>query len=388
MPYPFGTGANFTKPLDDLSQTRWHVTTTGTGTGRSWDDPCSLAFALANCSDSVTDLILLGPGTYDANVAGVGWTINKRNVTIQGLQTQAETVLSNSHAGATVGVQVTANNVELWDLFFKPTGSQTGLHTLNIQEFRMTRCRFTGTGASETGLKLENTSAAQVEGTYIAGCGNVGLELDQAAQIILERNVVSQSAVGVRFTGVAESFMSVTQTLIAYCTVGIEVGGAGTDNIVVDQVRMIQNGTNIDDSAATWGSVTFFRIDTESIVTKVIPTGAGMTVTSGAVNTYGAKGTLAASGAIPKPFIITALNIQDIDSSATYTFKGWFGDTVSDQEGPEFQWASGLSFFAVPQSVVTGSGYIFPSGTLVEGALKAIDAATNSGTFSITYYEI
>ena len=386
MPYPFLDRG--TKPLDDLGQVKWHVTPTGSGSGSSWADPCSFQFALDGCSDSVVDTILLGPGTYDANVAGVGWTISKRWVNIKGLQTQAETIIENSHAGGTICMQLTSRNFEIHDVFWKPTGSQTGFHTLNAEEFRVTNCRVTGTGTNEIGIKIENSAVCQVEGTYIAACGNAGMELNQSSQNILERNVVSQSTVGVRFAGVAEAFMSVSQSLIAYCIVGIEIGGVGTNNLVIDGIRLIQNTTNIDDSAATWGSVTFFNIATESVLTKISPTGVGAAMTSGAVNTYGAKATLAASGAIPKPFIITNLNTQSVDSSAIYTFKGWYGDTVSDQEGPEFQWATGNTNQALPQTVITGAGFIFPSGTLIEGQLKSIDAAAKSGVFSITYFEI
>ncbi len=354
-----GLGRAYTETL--------HVSPDGTGAdGLSWRTAYqTLNVALDVCSvdANALTLILVSPGTYDINLPGQPtWMAN---VVIQGSHRNFVNI-TNTHVTASCVLRLeglaAVNDVRITHI-----AADNGLLLMG-DGARCDRCLFIGTALTGAGVSLWIDG----EGSKVRDCDFVGNTTNTIALNILgnlgeyENISVNKCNTGIWIHDAAAGDNIFHKLDIHDCTIGIDIDSGNGQHF--QDVSLLGNTRNIDDEVgdSEWIAV-HGRFDID-----ILPDNFnGITVNTGAANTYGGDTELLSAVSRDNPFRIVGTHLEPSTSE-------WYRLRLSDDSGATF--FDVLQFDATKREGVaapSGTEHIFNAGTRISGSAKDVSGGDN-----------
>ncbi len=344
-----------------------HVSQDGTGAdGLSWRTAyTTLNLALDACSADANDLtlILIAPGTYDINQTGQPtWT---QNVVIQGSHRNFVNI-TNTHVTASCVLRL-EGLAAVFDLKITHIASDNGLLLMG-NGARASRLLFDGSGLTGSAASLwidgDDSKATDVD---ILGVitQTIGLNI-LGARGHYENIDILACATGVWIHNVGADDNTFHDLDIHDCALGLDIDSGNNQHL--EEISFLGNTRNIDDEVgdSEWiGIRGRFDID-------ILPDDfTGVTVNTGAANTYGADTELLSAASRDNPFRIVGSHVEPSTSE-------WYRLRLSDDSGSTF--FDVLQFDGTKREGVaapSGTEHIFNVGTRISGSAKDVSGGDN-----------
>jgi len=344
-----------------------YVSPDGTGAdGLSWRTAyTTLNLALDACSADANalTLILMAPGTYDINTTGQPtWTAN---VVIQGSHRNLVNI-TNTHATASCVLRLEGFAV-VQDVTITHIAADNGL-LLMEDGARATRCFFDGTAMTGAGVSL------WIDGTCsrITDCDFTGIATDTIAINVLgscclyEKISIHNCATGIWVHDASADRNIFSYVDIGECALAVDID-SGNDQFF-HEINFHHNTRNVDDEVQdhVWVNIHGrFPI-------YILPDNFnGITVNTGAANTYGADTQIIAAAAIDNPFRVVGAHFEP---STAEWYKARFSGDSGTTHYDEIQFDGTKREGAAAPS---GTEYIFNADTRISCSAKDVSGGDN-----------
>ncbi len=344
-----------------------HVSPDGDGTdGLYWRTAYqTLNVALDACSADANDLtlILLAPGTYDINQPGQPtWTAN---VIIQGSHRDFVNI-TNTHVTASCVLRL-EGLAAAFDLKITHIASDNGLLLMG-DGARASRLLLDGRALTGSAVSLWiDGDDSKVTDVDILGIitQTIGLNV-LGARCHYENIDILSCATGVWIHDVGADDNTFHDLDIHDCALGLDIDSGNNQHF--EEISFLGNTRNIDDEVgdSEWiGIRGRFDID-------ILPDNfTGVTVNTGAANTYGGDTEILSAASRDNPFRIVGAHLKPSTSE-------WYRLRLSDDSGATF--FDVLQFDATKREGVaapSGTEHIFNKGTRMSGSAKDVSGGDN-----------
>ncbi len=344
-----------------------HVSPDGTGAdGLSWrtayQTPAA-AFDACSADANALTLVLIAPGTYDINQTGQPtWT---QNIVVQGSHRDFVT-FTNTHASASCILRLEGLSV-VQDVTIAPVAADNGL-LLWADGARAYRLRIDGTGHTGVGV-----------GLWLNGDDGKAIDIDilgNAAQTIginvlgarthYENIHIDDCATGIWVHNAGADSNLFDNIFIHGCALGIDIDSGNEQHF--KDILFLENTRDVDDEVgdSQWLNIRG-RFDIEILPDNF----TGITVNTGAANTYGADTQLLSAASRDNPFRIVGISVEPSTSE-------WYKLRLSDDSGASF--FDEIQFDGAKrqgEAAPSGTEHIFNAGTRISGSAKDVSGGDN-----------
>ena len=339
----------------------------GTGAdGLSWRTAyTTLNLALDACSVDANDLtlILIAPGTYDINQTGQPtWT---QNVVIQGSHRDFVNI-TNTHATASCVLRLEGLSVAQ-DVTITPVAADNGL-LLWADGARAYRLRIDGTGHTGAGVGLWlNGDDGKVIDIDILGnaAQTIGLNV-LGARTHYENLHIDDCATGIWVHNAGADSNLFDNIFIHGCALGIDIDSGNEQHF--KDILFLENTRDVDDEV---GDSQWIDIHGAFDIEILPDNFTGITVNTGAANTYGADTQLLSAVSRDTPFRIVGVSVEPSTSE-------WYKLRLSDDSGASF--FDEIQFDGTKrqgEAAPSGTEHIFNKGTRISGSVKDVSGGDN-----------
>ncbi len=340
----------------------------GTGAdGLSWRTAyTTLNLALDACSVDANDLtlILIAPGTYDINQTGQPtWT---QNVVIQGSHRDFVNI-TNTHASASCVLRLEGLSV-VQDVTITPVAADNGL-LLWADGARAYRLRIDGTGHTGAGasLWLNGDDGKAIDIDILGNAAQtIGLNV-LGARTHYENIHIDDCATGIWIHNAGADSNLFDNIFIHGCALGIDIDSGNEQHF--KDILFLENTRDVDDEVgdSQWINI-HGRFDIEILPDNF----TGITVNTGAANTYGADTQLLSAVSRDTPFRIVGVSVEPSTSE-------WYKLRLSDDSGTSF--FDEIQFDGAKrqgEAAPSGTEHIFNKGTRISGSVKDVSGGDNA----------
>ncbi len=343
------------------------VSPDGTGAdGLSWRTAyITLNAALDACSLDANDLtlILMAPGTYDINQTGQPtWTAN---VVIQGSHRDFVNI-TNTHASASCVLRL-EGLAAVQDVTITHIAADNGL-LLWANGARATRLRLVSTALSGAGVSLwlngDDGKAIDID---VLGAVAWTIGINVLGAMTHYKNIhIDDCATGIWVHNAGADGNLFDNIFIHGCALGIDID-SGNDQHFKD-IHFLDNTRDVDDEVgdSQWLNIRG-RFDIEILPDNF----TGITVNTGAANTYGADTELLSAASRDTPFRIVGVSVEPSTSE-------WYKLRLSDDNGASF--FDEIQFDGTKrqgEAASSGTEHIFNTGTRISGSAKDVSGGAN-----------
>jgi len=342
--HPDGTGA------DGLSERTAYIT---------------LNAALDACSADANalTLILMAPGTYDINLTGQPtWT---QNVVIQGSHRDFVNI-TNTHATAGCVLRL-EGLAAVQDVTITPIAADNGL-LLWANGARAYRLRIDGTGhtGAGVGLWLNGDDGKAIDIDILGNAAQtIGLNV-LGARTHYKNIHIDDCATGVWIHNAGADSNLFDNIFIHGCALGVDIDSGNEQHF--KDILFLENTRDVDDEVgdSQWVNI-HGRFDIEILPDNF----TGVTVNTGAANTYGADTELLSAASRDNPFRIVGYHVEPSTSE-------WYRLRLSDDSGASF--FDEMQFDGIKrqgEAAPSGTEHIFNKGTRISGSAKDVSGGDN-----------
>ncbi|KKM04015.1 hypothetical protein LCGC14_1768630 [marine sediment metagenome] len=344
-----------------------HVSPDGDGSdGLSWRTAYTTPpDAFDACSADANDLtlVLMAPATYDFNLPGEPtWT---QNIVVQGSHRDF-VIFTNTHVTASCVLRLEGLSV-VQDVTITPVAADNGL-LLWADGARASRLRIDGTGHTGAGVGLW-LNGDDGKATDIDILGNVAQTIGinvLGARTHYENLHIDDCAIGIWVHNAGADGNLFDNIFIHGCALGIDID-SGNDQHFKD-IHFLDNTRDVDDEVgdSQWLNIRG-RFDIEILPDNF----TGVTVNTGAANTYGADTELLSAVSRDNPFRIVGISVEPSTGE-------WYKLRLSDDSGVTF--FDEIQFEGTKrqgEAAPSGTEHIFNKGTRISGSVKDISGGDN-----------
>ena len=343
------------------------VSPDGTGAdGLSWRTAYTTpadAFDACSADANALTLVLIAPGTYDINQTGQPtWT---QNIVLQGSHRDFVNI-TNTHATASCVLRFEGLSA-VFDVTITHIASDNGL-LLWANGARASRLRLISTALTGPGVSLWlNGDDGKASDIDILGnvAQTIGLNI-LGARTHYERIHIDDCATGIWIHNAGADGTLFDDIFIHGCALGIDID-SGNDQHFKD-IHFFDNTRDVDDEVgdSQWLNIRG-RFDIEILPDNF----TGITVNTGAANTYGADTQLLSAVSRDTPFRIVGVSVEPSTSE-------WYKLRLSDDSGASF--FDEIQFDGTKrqgEAAPSGTEHIFNKGTRISGSAKDVSGGDN-----------
>ncbi len=343
------------------------VSPDGTGAdGLSWRTAYTTpadAFDACSADTNALTLVLIAPGTYDINQTGQPtWT---QNIVVQGSHRDFVNI-TNTHATASCVLRL-EGLAAVFDVTITHIAADNGLllwgNGARAKCLRFMSTALTGTGAS---LWMNGDDGKATDIDILGNAAQtVGLNI-LGARTHYENIHIDDCATGIWIHNAGADGNLFDDIFIHGCALGIDID-SGNDQHFKD-IHFFDNTRDVDDEVgdSQWLNIRG-RFDIEILPDNF----TGITVNTGAANTYGADTELISAASRDNPFRIVGVTVEPSTSE-------WYKLRLSDDSGASF--FDEIQFAGTKrqgEAAPSGTEHIFNKGTRISGSAKDISGGDN-----------
>ena len=317
------------------------------------------------CSADVNDLtlVLVAPGTYDFNLTGEPtWT---QNIVVQGSHRDF-VIFTNTHASASCVLRLEGLSA-VQDVTITHIAADNGL-LLWANGARANRLRFISTALTGAGVSLwfngDDSKATDID---IQGnaAWTIGINV-LGSRTHYEHSHIDDCATGIWIHNVGADSNLFDSVFIHGCALGIDIDSGNEQHF--KDILFLENTRDVDDEVGDshWVGI-HGRFDVEISPDNF----TGVTVNTGAANTYGADTEILSAASRDNPFRIVAVHVEPSTSE-------WYKLRLSDDSGTSF--FDEIQFDGTKRegaAAPSGTEHIFNAGTRISGSVKDVSGGDN-----------
>ena len=380
-------------------QKHWYASPTGTGDCTTLVRACSFRTAVTKCTDTITDIIHVGPGDHELDNLSdaTGTTIAAKYVVVVGSNYTGfghpSSRLVNGDAAATKVLTVTSDGFAMENILFNADDQAdtdvthltlSGVDGANLRRVHIHQ----SVGAAGIGILIDTASTSfGLDELHIHGLLTYGIQTNSATDLVMINSIVSNCGKGIYISGGADDDdIHIHNFEFSENTTGIETVAA-TLGIHLQEPKFIHNTVNVVDGGA-WDELHITRPEFSHRIELTYPVEVGVSVNTGdgAWAWTAAATTIIAADIIDKPFIIESVNIQSADASQTYKLELLYGDATADTQAGIFSFSVGPNVTGKTADIKMQSA--IPTNSIVGIKLMSSTAGVDTIVVGISYIQI
>ncbi len=345
----------------------FYVSPDGTGAdGMTWrtayTNPAD-AFDACSADANALTLVLVAPATYDFNLPGEPtWT---QNIVVQGSH-RGFVIFTNTHVTASCVLRLEGLSV-VQDVTIVPVAADNGL-LMWSDGARANRLHFDATGHTGAGVCLW-LNGDEAKATDIDILGNVAQTIGLnvlGARVHYENIHIDDCAKGIWIHNAGADGNLFDNIFVHGCALGIDIDSGNDQHF--KNIHFFDNTRDVDDEVgdSQWLNIRG-RFDIEILPDNF----TGITVNTGAANTYGADTQLVSAASRDTPFRIVGVSVEPSTSE-------WYKLRLSDDNGASF--FDEIQFDGTKrqgEAAPSGTEHIFNRGTRISGSAKDVSGGDN-----------
>ncbi len=321
------------------------------------------AFDACSADANALTLVLFAPGTYDINQTGQPtWT---QNIVVQGSHRDFVNI-TNTHATASCVLRL-EGLAAVNDVTITHIAGDNGLLLMGdgarAYRLRMTSTALTGPGAS---LWLDGDDCKAIDIDILGNAAQtIGLNV-LGARSHYENIHVDDCAVGIWIHNAGADSNLFDNIFIHGCALGIDIDSGNEQHF--KDILFLENTRDVDDEV---GDSQWINIHGAFDIEISPDNFAGITVNTGAANTYGADTQLLSAVSRDTPFRIVGVSVEPSTSE-------WYKLRLSDDSGTSF--FDEIQFDGTKrqgEAAPSGTEHIFNKGTRISGSAKDVSGGDN-----------